>query len=375
MKNKFYNFFTVFIAVLLINYNAFAKTKDDLPNITGQVLFELKADRLKTQTKGIKANNAYVNIEPDFSFNFNKNWSIKTGWRIYPTSTVETRNSQYPERTRTFFSQDRGFHPDDTTFIVEELKIDFKADEVEIFAGKFNPSFGKAYNKNKRIGVFSTDITEDYELRERIGGGIIAYLENSKFSVNTFFNDTTGLSGSINGRDKASRNQALSGNTSTLNSYTVTMDGNRLFGISNLSYNIGYRSLEVDKKLSKDAVRETGYVIGSSYDYRLGFATTITPFVEMVKINNFAGIDARDADYATLALIGKYRGWNASVSNIYRKIAAYQNVNKVNDRQLQFSVGYKLSNGLVLDLSRASIKETPNKGTLYGFMASYLYQF
>ncbi|MBM5783092.1 MAG: hypothetical protein FJ368_06720 [Pelagibacterales bacterium] len=354
--------------------NSFAKSQSDLPNITGQVLFELKADRLSTQSQGVKANNAYLNIEPDFSFNLNKNWSIKTGWRLYPTSTVQTRNQNYPERTRTFFSQERGFSPDDTTFIVEELKVDFKADELEFFIGKFNPSFGKAYNKYKRIGVFSTDITEDYELREKIGGGIIASIENSKISVNTFFNDTTGLSGSINGRSVAKKNDGLAGNTGSFNSYTITIDGDHLFGVSNLSYNIGYRSLAVDKDVEERA-RETGYVFGSQYDYKLGYATTITPFIEFAKISNFTGIQDGDATYATFALIGKYRGWKASVSNIYRRITQYQDVAKINDRQLQYSVGYKLKNGLVLDFSRANIKETPHKGTLYGFMASYLYQF
>ena len=41
------------------------------PNISGQVLFELKADRIDSdQASGTSPNNAYINIEPDFSFNF-----------------------------------------------------------------------------------------------------------------------------------------------------------------------------------------------------------------------------------------------------------------------------------------------------------------
>lgn len=345
------------------------------PNISGQVLFELKADRLDPKhSAGVSPNNAYINIEPDFSFNVNKNWSVKTAWRLYPTNTVQTRNTVNPERTRTFFSAERGFKPQDTTMIVEELKLDFKNDDLRFFAGKFNPSFGKAYNKAKRIGVFSTDITEDYQLREKIGGGISAVLDSSKISVNTFFNDTTGLSSSINGRSSESRRDGLAGNTGNFSSYTISAEGDRFFGINNWSYNVGYRSLGVDTAIDNRS-RETGYVLGSEYLWKTGYRTSVTPFVEVAKIKNFTGAQGRDATYTTLALIGKYGNWTSSVSNVTRKIDHYQSVAKINDRQVQVSAGYKFANKVVVDVSRANIKEGTNKGAIYGIMASYLFKF
>lgn len=345
------------------------------PNVSGQVLFELKADRLDSKhTAGTSPNNTYINIEPDLSFNVNKNWSVKTAWRLYPTNTVETRNTDYPERTRTFFSDQRGFKPQDTTMIVEELKLDFKNDDMQFFAGKFNPSFGKAHEKENRIGVFSTDITEDYQLREKIGAGIAAVLDSSKVTINTFFNDTTGLSGSINGRDNESSRSTLAGNTGSFSSFTVTAEGDRFFGINNWSYNVGYRSLGVDTAAT-DRARETGYVFGTSYLYKTGYKTSLTPLVEVTRINNFTGAKDRDATYTTIALLGKYGNWNASVSNVTRTISHYQGVDKLNDRQLQISAGYKFSNGIVLDLSRATIKESQHSGVVYGGMFSYLYSF
>jgi len=345
------------------------------PNISGQVLFELKADRIDSdQASGTSPNNAYINIEPDFSFNFTKNWSVKTGWRLYPTSTITTRDSVHPERTRTFFSADRGFKPQDTTMIVEELKLDYQADDLRFFAGKFNPSFGKAYTKAKRIGVFVTDITEDYELREKIGAGVSAELASSKISANTFFNDTTGLSGSINGRGTESRDNGLAGNTGAFSSYTFTMEGERFFGINNWSYNVGYRKLGVDTSISERA-NETGYVLGTEYLIKTGYRTSVTPFFEMAKINNFTGAKDRDATYTTLALLGKYGNWTSSISNVTRNIDKYQAIEKVKDRQVQISAGYKFANNIALDVSRADIREGVNTGILYGVMASYLYKF
>lgn len=362
--------------------NAFAASQyvgkfSSYPNISGQVLLELKADRLDSNDSqaGVGPNNAYINIEPDLSFNINRNWSIKTGWRIYPTSTVETRNPVYPERTRTFFNSQRGFQPQDTTMIVEELKLDYQKDDMHLFAGKFNPSFGKAYQKRNRIGVFSTDITEDYELREKIGAGIEAILSHSRVTFNTFFNDTTGLSSSINGRSSASRHDGLAGNTGTFSSYTVTMDGDNLFGYSDWAYNIGYRSLGVDRANDTNRAREIGYVASTQYKFKTGYQTSLIPFVEIVRINNFTGAKNRDATYTTLALTAKFGNWKASVANMTRKIDEYSDIPQAKDRQLQVSAGYKFDNGIVLDISRSIMKEGTRSGVLYGVMASYLYEF
>lgn len=369
------------ISLLCLSSNAMAakyhgKFKS-YPNISGQVLFELKADRLDSNEAqaGASPNNAYINIEPDFSFNINSNWSVKTGWRIYPTNTVQTRNPVYPERTRTFFNDDRGFKPQDTTMIVEELKVDYKQEDMHIFAGKFNPSFGKAYQKRNRIGVFSTDITEDYELREKIGGGVEAILGRSRIALNSFFNDTTGLSGSINGRDKESRNNGQAGNTGTFSSYTITMDGDNFLGYRDWAYNIGYRSLGVDDASVANRDREEGYVVSTQYKIKAGYRTSIIPFVELVKINNFTGAKNRDATYSTVAVTAKYGKWKGSIAHMTRRIDQFVDIPQARDRQLQASAGYAFPNGITLDVSRSTMKEGTRSGVLYGAMATYLYEF
>ena len=350
-----------------------AKAEISYPNTSGQILFELKSDRMLATTKqNTPRSNTYVNIEPDLSLNLDKNWSIKTGWRIFPT--MQNRNGPTPERSRTILSDNRGFNQDDTTLIVEELKAYYQNEDMKFFAGKFNPSFATMYRKTKRIGVFVTDFTEDYELREKVGGGVSALLEDSEITFNTFFNDPTGLSGSaIKNRGTERSDNGLAANTSTLSSYSVTMEGQKLFGIENLFYNVGYRSLGV-KNNSRNA-RETGYTTNLEYLKKVTYNTSLIPTIEFVKINNFTGFAGRNAQYLTIALIGKYSAWSASVASVRRHIDNNYLGSNSNDSQLQFTAGYKFTNNVAIDISRMKLKEDRFSGSMIGIMVSYLYKF
>lgn len=372
MKKFLLQFSVVYFAIFSA---AYAKESQQFPNISGNILFQFEADRvLSTNASGVSPNNAYIYIEPNMSLNFNKNWSMKTDWRLNPNDSLTTRNSTYPERYRTIFQSGRGFNPQDEGLLIEELKLNFENEDLRVYAGKFDPTFGTAYRKEKRIGVFTAQFAEDYNLREKIGVGGSAFLENSKITVNSFFNDTTGLSRSaINDRGRASSNDGIAGNTGTISSYSVSMDGDNFFGVENWFYNVGYRSLGVASV--NDSKREKGYVFGSEYSYKLGYQTSIIPFVEIVKIDNFTGEQGRNANYETIALIGKYSSWTSSVSYLSRNIKQSQRTYNINDHQLQLSVGYKITNNLTIDLSRSTVKENGNSGSLVGAMMSYLYHF
>lgn len=367
----------VFFPLLLAALPSYAQQVQKYPNVSGQALVQLKTDRvLSTNETGIKQNNAFINIEPNFSLNFTKNWSTKTLWKIAPQSDYTTRDSTYPEKTRTFLMQGRSIDPINTSLLIEELKMQYEDEDMKFFFGKFNPSFATAYQNNKRIGVFSLDITKDYQIREKLGGGVTALLEGGELSINTFFNDTTGLSGSIHGRNKESKNDGLAGNTGSLSSYTISMKGERFMGHENWFYNLGYRSLGATQNGSGiERARETGYVFGSEYLYKVGANTSVIPFVELVKMSNFTGERGRNATYATMALIVKYSGWTTSVSQINKKIAQHQGIGRISDHQTQLSIGYKFINNFSIDVSRANIKENGHSGSLFGVLLGYVYNF
>ncbi len=364
----------VSLLFFLSSSNLYAQSLKPFPYVSGDVLFQFQADRiLSTKKTGISPNNAFIYIEPNVSLNFNKNWSAKTQWRLQPNNILTTRNQQNPERYRTFLQSDRGLNIDETGLLIEELKAQFENEDMKFFIGKFDPTFGTAWRKSKRIGVFASQMTEDYNLREKLGAGITALLESSNITFNTFMNDTTGLSRStISDRGRASKSNGIAGSTGTLSSYSFSFEGEDFLSFDNWYYNFGYRSLGVDNLANR--AREQGYVIGSEYLYKLGRNSSLIPFIEIVKIKNFTGERSRNADYTTLAVIGKYSSWTASASLIHRDIK-YARATDTKDRQIQFSIGYKFTDNFTLDISRADIKEDGRKGALVGATVSYLYKF
>jgi hypothetical protein len=375
MKKNFQIFLFVF---LTLNAFTFSKVlaKEKYPKLEGKILYQTQFDRvLSTRKKGVSPNNAFIYIEPNFTLNFNQNWAIKTQWRIQPNDVLTTRDRNNPERYRTFLSPNRGVNFNDMGFLVEEIKIQFQNDDIKIFAGKFDPTFGTAHRKSKRMGVFTSQFAEDYNLREKIGAGATALLENSQITFNTFFNDNTDLSRSaINDRGRASRSDTLSGNTSTISSYNVNMEGEDLFDIKNLFYNLGYRSLGVDK--SANSSRETGFIFGGEYLYKLSKESSLIPFVEYTALKNLSGIRGRDAQYSTVALIGNYRNWISSLTSQSRNIDKnYLKDRHTFDRQLQLSVGYKFTNNLTVDISRSEIREDAKRASLLGINMSYVQKF
>lgn len=371
---KLRNFFFLILLYPTALYAAPKKPNKNYPYVSGDALIQYQADRvLSSEKKGIPANNGFVYVEQNSSLNFNKNWSAKMQLRLQPNNVLTTRNQVTPERYRTFLSNDRGFGLQETGILLEELKLNYENDDVRVFAGKFDPTFGTAWRKTKRIGVFASQFTEDYNLREKIGGGITALLENSSISFNSFMNDTTELSRSmISDRGRAKGSSGIAGSNGSLSSYSVSMEGENFLTVDNWYYNFGYRSLGVDNAAGR--AREQGFVVGSEYLYQLGRNSSIIPFVELVKIDNFAGFKNRNAKYGTFALIGNYSSWTASVSFVTREIKDPYAVN-YNDHQMQFSVGYKITDNLTVDISRADIKEDGQNGGLIGATVTYFYKF
>lgn len=345
------------------------------PNIEGQIFSQMQLDRVVSTNKtGVSVNSGFLYVQSDVELNFNKNWSASTQWRLNPNNVYNTRNGVYPERNRTFFGDGRGFKLGEEGLIIEEIRLNYKGDDAEFYVGKFDPKFGETHDPQKKLGIFTSQFNYDYYMREKLGASATALLEDSKIIFSTFFNDTTGLSRSaLDDRGRAiSSNGSIAGSTGTLSSYSLTMDGDNLFGRKNLKYNVGYRSLGVG---NSDSKRESGYIFGSEYVHEIGLNTTVTPLIEIVNIRNFTGEAGRNATYATFAVTMQYSSWNFGVSSLNRNIKQLQRDKKVSDRQMQIFTGYKFTNNLSLDVTQSRIKEDGSSGNLFGVSLSYLYKF
>lgn len=377
--NKTIFFFRIiFCAIFLIanlvlfSNNSVAQNYDQYPNISGKVLFESRSDSVVSSNKSdISKNYSLVNIEPAFSLNINNNWSVKTNWRISP---FYDRDNSRPERFREVLSQNRGLQFDKEDLLVEQLKGEFQNDDMKFFFGKFNPAFGTAWKRDKKIGIFTSDFTRDYELREKIGVGGAAVLEKSEISLNGFFNDVSDLSSTaLNRRKRESTSDGVAGNTSTLSSYTVAIDGKDFFDVANLTYNFGYSKLAVNN--IQNRADQNGYVGGLEYAIPIGINTYLIPYMEVAKINNMAGESDRNALYITTALTGKYNGWTASISRVGRNIRQKNIYGNVRDHQIQATAGYKFRNNISVDITRMNLKEDGYSASLLGVLVSYIYQF
>ncbi|MFT6076926.1 MAG: hypothetical protein ACJA02_000370 [Myxococcota bacterium] len=367
LKNKFIPQ-AIFVAFISFGFNSFA---NQYPNISGKALFEVRADRVTSSDKNnIKPSNGNVLMDADVKLSINKKWSVITNVEFEP---VTQQSSSNPERYRQILATKRGNGIGTNGLVINELKGQYVNKDARFFFGKFNPAFGSAFEKEKRIGVFTTDFTQDYKLEGKLGAGFTALLTNTEITADVFFNDTTALSNSaIRHRGSEKRSDGLAGNTSSPTSYSVAVEGQDLFGVRDLFYNVGYRHLQVDEILGRDD--ETGFVGGLEYLLPLGPSTSLIPFIEVASINNFTGQEGRDILYSTIALMAKYSSWSASISSVTRDIDI-KNSKGITDRQLQYSLGYKFTNNLAVDLSHMSLKEDGNKATVIGAVVSYVYNF
>ena len=85
---------------------------------------------------------------------------------------------------------------DATAFTAEEFSVRYDGDTVALWAGKFNPQFGAAWDQD--VGVFDASASA-YEVTERFGiGGSVALgsLSNTQLVANAF-GDTSSLSYSL----------------------------------------------------------------------------------------------------------------------------------------------------------------------------------
>ncbi len=348
------------------------KAQSQYPNLSGEIYMESKIGFINSESNAnTYSNSGIMEFEPRFSLNINEEWSIKTRWNLSP---LRDRDVDNYEIGNVFPSDNYPDNINDYGLVVEELKGDFRNDDLNFFFGKYNPTFGEAWKKKKRIGVFVTDFTRDYELREKLGLGASAILdEDGAITFNTFFNDTTAMSNSaFNNRGKNKSSNNIAGNNTNLSSYSITASGNNLLDVDDLRYNFGYRDLDTENAIGYD--NEKAFVGGLEYTIPLNYKTYFVPFAEIVKINNFNGLAGQDILYTTLSLTLKYSNWHAGISGVVRDIDRTGS-DDYTDRQSQYFVGYKFNNGINLDVAHLDVKESNNKAKMVGVALSYLYEF
>lgn len=373
------------------------------PRLDGRILTEYYINNLLKDKERIslddKKTNGYLYTELDFKLRFTKGISLTSKWYLEPvddrlyTGDIYAENPNYiigNANNNDFYGKEdhikRKFHFWDYGLGIETLNISYEASNIALGIGKFNPSFGSAFEKSRFSGIYGTVLPEEYELTEKIGGYISALLPFGNITFNLFFNDETDLSGTMFRKTGKNKAEGTVGNTNKLNNYSLTFNGN----FETFKLNLGFRQQYNESKNNIEEVKETGYVAGLEYLIELDYNIVFKPLAELTYITNYMSMENRKVLYGTLFLPIMFENWHLMFSGTI-KYDKEKNYDRYNTYLAQISFGYKFDIGLMIDFARIWGKqyykadtfdnlgkdgekwETQNNS--WAFMISYVYKF
>lgn len=234
--------------------------------------------------------------------------------------------------------------------------VGFTVGELELFAGKFEPRFGRAWDITP--GIYGNDLTTDYQLIEMVGvGGTYSIGGGAGGShvlgASAFFADTTVLSESLfSNRGRLTLFDGGPANTGRLDNFTVTLDGSDIAAMPGLSYNLGFARLAAGRG---DLADQTGYVLGLAKSTALTPRLTLTLNGEIAHFDNFGGT-RDDGTYYTLAAELARERWRGVLATTILERALAGGGSETTSL-LQVSGGYTFDNGLDVDLGYAFTNE------------------
>ena len=134
---------------------------------------------------------------------------------------------------------------EDIGLYIEDLYVEFSGDQVGAKAGKLNPGFGVAWDRE--ASLYGTDLAEDYETFERISIVGDWRLANGEYgshtlSAATFFADATFLSQSaLRGLGDNRKEDGGLSNTASFESFVFALNGKKMPSLRNLGYHLFFR--------------------------------------------------------------------------------------------------------------------------------------
>ncbi|PWR20411.1 hypothetical protein [Zavarzinia aquatilis] len=265
---------------------------------------------------------------------------------------------------------------------LEQLYAQYRTDVAGIYAGKFDPLFGRAYDNAP--GIYGTDFAGDYELTEADGVGGIADFGNDRvghyeLKAAAFTLDTTFLSESLftrpNGTNprtdrprRFTRDQGGLYNTGDLNNFTADVN---MFGLAAIPDLTAYVSFESLGNGTPGAARQTGVAAGAEYAIDLGDDVSLVPRGEYAHFDNVDGDKATNADYVTASVELDKGPWDVAVIGGIRKFNSTDPAADYTDHLREISAGYTFENGMKLEVSAAGESDAGTDATLIGAKLSW----
>jgi hypothetical protein len=314
-------------------------------------------------TSGNERNNLGLTVEPEATVNI----LPVPGLSIYAHGVVEQVVDAAPNEDRYF--KDQGFY-------IEDLFLSFERDRFAFRGGKMNPGFGIAWDQAP--GIYGTDMAEEYELAERIAltasvKGDAGSWGKHTLTAGTFFLDTSPLHHSIYSTSRGTLGRSDGGvsNTEDFSSFNITIDGGEFSEAPDLTYHLGF----VYQANGTDALQnELGYAAAISNRFDLGGEMTLTPLLEVVRLDDFEGTRDKRRTYWTLSFLGEWKSWNAALAATHRR-TQQPGLETAADYQYQASLGYAFDVGLTADVGWKRLKEAGSITDRIGLFFTYEFGF
>lgn len=291
-----------------------------------------------------ETNELLTTTEPYLALHLFEGFSIESGLVIEPVGDLGP-------------GEDRFFG--ETGLFAEQLYLKYDGGSYTAFGGKFNPTFGIAWDITP--GIFGTEVAEEfYEQVERIGfGGSIVFggkdgIGGDGFGTHvltgqTFFADTSFLSQSaFVSRGDVDVEDGGPGNTEDLESFSLTLDGSDLPGVPfDLGYHLGILR-------NAEGVTETnaewGFAAGVYASLEVAEEYKLEPIVEYVRFQNDDGLD-RDQNIITVGAALLHGGFNYALAVTHVATSPDSpGVEDIDFTQFQATAGYSFDFGLDADI-------------------------
>lgn len=348
---------------------AFAKEDIDLPvlaeegkgpfrpHMEVEAEVELQSD---TTFKSDDPDNELTDTYPTISLGVG--WLFTPNFSVLGSFTLEPVLDPGPGEDR-FFEDVGGY--------VEEIFAQYETGPMRLFAGKYNPTFGQAWDKAP--GLYGADFAEDYQLTERIGLGGAATFGSHTLTANAFFVDTTGLSESFGTqRGRTNLTDGGVGNTEELDNYSITLDGENIFDIKGLGYHIGYRHQSKEAKDNGNPSDENGFAASLFGEHEVN-GLTIGWIGEYAMIDGYEGTN----DEATWLTVGGSLGFDR-----YNVTASYTMRDRdvsgspdIDDTLFAVSVGMELVDGWAGDIGYKYAEEDSVESQTVGIHLAKTFEF
>lgn len=335
---------TLVLSCLAFGYAALAgpvMAQDDeeapksTPRIEVEGVVEFQSDNnVDSQDPDAELSDTYNTTEADIRWIFGPFFSLNSHLTFEPVADPGPGDSR--------FFEDQGLY-------AEEFYAAFQIGRVKVIGGKYNASFGQAWDVAP--GIYGTDFAEDYELAERVG--VAAEVETRQTALgkmtlrgNAFQLDRSFLTHSaFNDRGSVSLADGGVSNTDGLDSFSVTLDGTDIPGIKGLNYHLGYRS---QRRGVTDAADERGYVAALFGEREFG-NKTFSWIAEFAHLDNAEGT-MDDLNYLTLGGALTFgRKYNISLSATDRARDVVGGAD-LDDYTVQISAGKEFENGWTADI-------------------------